>query len=67
QDDGSYIISKRVTQTELADMAYGTRQHVNRIMKQWNSNDLLMMKGNNLVILDRTGLFAEANETGFSS
>jgi CRP/FNR family cyclic AMP-dependent transcriptional regulator len=67
QDDGSYIISKRVTQTELADMAYGTRQHVNRIMKQWNSNDLLMMKGNNLVILDRAGLFAEANETGFSS
>lgn len=67
QDDGSYIVSKRVTQSELADMAYGTRQHVNRIMKQWASNDLLMMKGNNLVVLDRSGLFAEANETGFSS
>lgn len=67
QDDGSYVVSKRVTQSELADMAYGTRQHVNRIMKQWAGNDLLMMKGNNLVVLDRAGLFAEANETGFST
>jgi hypothetical protein len=48
-------------------MAYGTRQHVNRIMKQWADNDLLMMKNNKLVILDRSGMFAEANETGFSS
>lgn len=67
QDDGSYIVSKRITQTELADMAYGTRQHVNRIMKQWKSDGLLTMKSNSLVVLDRSGLFAEANETGFSS
>lgn len=66
QDDGSYVITKRVTQSELADMAYGTRQHVNRIMKQWSNNNLLSMKANTLVVIDRSGLFAEANETGFS-
>lgn len=67
QDDGSYIVTKRITQSELADMAYGTRQHVNRIMKQWSSRGLLTMKSNALVVLDRSGLFAEANETGFST
>lgn len=46
------LISKKLTNTELADMIGATRESVNRILSEFKSNDVIGSEGGHIIVKD---------------
>jgi CRP-like cAMP-binding protein len=44
EDEKGVLIQKKMSQQELADLTMGSRQRVNKILKEWERSDILIMK-----------------------
>jgi CRP-like cAMP-binding protein len=53
-----------ITQADLADMAGGTREYVNRCLHEWQSHGILELKRRGIVILKPDALRALASDAG---
>jgi len=51
-----------VSQSEIADMIGGTRENVNRCLRKWQATGLIDLKDGWLILLDRAGLQAVAED-----
>ncbi|MGB0938151.1 MAG: Crp/Fnr family transcriptional regulator [Colwellia sp.] len=54
--NGSVILDKKMSQTELADLTSGSRQRVNKILKEFEARGILTIQGQRYCINDMAAL-----------
>lgn len=57
-DDG-ILIDKKISQQEFASLTMGSRQRVNRILRDWQALDIISMCDQRYVIKNKTALYDE--------
>jgi CRP-like cAMP-binding protein len=62
--DGGYYLDQKLSQQDLASFAHGSRQQVNKILKKWDNEGLIIMKFNRYFITDLYRLKQEVYKTG---
>jgi CRP-like cAMP-binding protein len=58
QDDGT-LLDKKISQQELASLTMGSRQRVNKIFREWQEQDIVLMEGQKYFIKDKEALYRE--------
>lgn len=53
------ILGAKLTQEELAFMCNGSRQHVNRILKEWSADQIIHYDRGQLIVLNQQALASE--------
>ena len=59
QTDEGILIDKKMTQQELAELARGSRQRVNKIVKEFEDEDILILTGQKYLIKNMRALKAK--------
>lgn len=62
---GVFTLNIKITQSDLADMALSSREHINRILQRWRKDNVIDFEGRNLVIKDVEALEALHDEDFF--
>lgn len=57
-DDG-VLIDKKMSQSELADLTLGSRQRINKIIKEFEAKDILSTNGQRYLVKDMAALKSE--------
>jgi len=57
--DGGVLLDVKVSQSDFARLALGSRQRVNKIFRDWSSRGLVEMRDDHLFITDLSGLEGE--------
>ncbi|AXQ30584.1 Crp/Fnr family transcriptional regulator [Solimonas sp. K1W22B-7] len=65
-ESGSWKLSVKVTQRELATLCYGTRQHVNRVLNAWSKEGFINLRNDHIECSNYSQLVAKAGESGFA-
>jgi CRP/FNR family cyclic AMP-dependent transcriptional regulator len=55
-DEAGVWIKKKISQQELAELTMGSRQRINKIIKEWERAGILIMKGQQYIIKDISAL-----------
>jgi CRP/FNR family cyclic AMP-dependent transcriptional regulator len=58
--DGSAYIDVKISQKELANLTHGSRQHVNKIFKQWSNDGIVLIRDKRYFVPDVERLRQEA-------
>jgi CRP-like cAMP-binding protein len=58
---GCVLIDKKMSQTELADLTLGSRQRINKIIKEFKDKDILSSQGQRYLVKDMQALKNEIN------
>jgi CRP/FNR family cyclic AMP-dependent transcriptional regulator len=53
------LIDKKMTQQELAELARGSRQRVNKIVKEFEDEDILILTGQKYLVKNMRALKAK--------
>ena len=58
--EAGVLIKKKISQQELADLTMGSRQRINKIIKEWERAGILIMQGQQYLIKDVSALKEKA-------
>ena len=61
-DESGVLINKKMSQQELAELTMGSRQRVNKTLKQWERSGILQMHGQRYLIKDIEALKLKAKQ-----
>jgi DNA-binding GntR family transcriptional regulator len=53
------LINKKMSQQELAELTMGSRQRINKALKEWERDGILNMQGQQYLIKDISALKAK--------
>ena len=59
EQDGGILLDKKISQQELASLTMGSRQRVNKIFREWQDNDIVLMEGQKYFIKNQDALYRE--------
>ena len=59
EQEGGILLDKKISQQELASLTMGSRQRVNKIFREWQEKDIVLMEGQKYFVKDKDALYKE--------